>query len=430
MLLKKILIITYYWPPYAGSGVQRWLKFSKYLPDFGFKPYVYTPENPHFNIKDENLMDDIHPDVTVVKRPIWEPYSLADFISGKKAGNQGLVANKRSGLRPRILNHIRANYFIPDPRKFWISPSVKFLKKYIKEQNIEYLITTGPPHSMHLIGKGIKKEFPQIKWVVDIRDPWSKFDFLKNFGSSESSLKKQASLETSVFEQCDKVIATSFQMKDLLMPIDENKFECITNGYDQEDFKDYIPDNQSDNIVIYHAGLLNKVRNPSYLWKALDTICRANEMLRNSIKIQLVGVVDQDVISEIQSYSSLKDCLILEAYKKHSDVIEDYTKASILLLLVNNTDNAVANIPGKLFEYIATGKKILCFSDRDTDASRIVNPIEMARTISYEDKLENIEALKSFLLEDNKGSMESDEFKMQYERKNLTSKLVTLLLQL
>ena len=176
--MKKVLIISYYWPPNTGSGVQRWLKFSKYLKKNSWDPIIVTPENPYSELSDEKLIEEIK-DIKVLKFPIWEPYSLKDKIFGKskKSQNSGLVSKDKS-LKYFCLNWIRGNFFIPDPKKYWIKPTTKSLIKYIEENKINYIISTGPPHSMHLIGLGIKKKFKHIKWITDFRDPWSKLDLL------------------------------------------------------------------------------------------------------------------------------------------------------------------------------------------------------------------------------------------------------------
>ena len=392
---------------------------------------MYTPENPHFNIKDGKLMKDIHPELVEIKKPIWEPYSIADMIRGKKGGNQGLVSSKKQGFKSMILNKIRANFFIPDPRKFWVRPSIKFLTDYIQKEKIEYIVSTGPPHSMHLIALGIKQAIPSIKWVVDIRDPWSRFDFLKSFGSSERSLNKQADLEGSVLNACDRVIATSMQMKDLLVDFDEEKFQCITNGYDGEDFKEYRNTNDDSSIILYHAGLLNKVRNPSMLWSALSKACENNSEIAAKLKIHLVGMVDEDVIKEISSYSALKDRLIKEDYKEHDQVIQDYSRSDVLLLLVNNTDNAKANIPGKLFEYLATDKSVLLISEDETDALKILKERGLYLHLNYgQEPVSFQEGLESFLLNSSKLQDNTSNTKSLFERKNLTSNLVNLLLEI
>lgn len=376
-------------------------------------------------------MNDIHKEVVVVKKPIWEPYSVANWLTGGKAGNQGLVSKDKKAFKPRIVDRIRANYFIPDPRKFWVKPSIRFLKQYISEHNIQYLVTTGPPHSMHLIGEGLKKDMPALKWIVDIRDPWSRFDFLKSFGSSQRALKKQAGLEKKVLEAADKVIATSFQMKELLVDFDSAKFSCITNGFDPEDFEGFEDVAAEDELIIYHAGLLNSVRNPVNLWKALSALCRSNKTINKRLKIHLVGVVDEDISEQLKAYPEFEGKMKIEAYKPHDAVIRDYGNADVLLLLVNNTDNAAANIPGKLFEYIATDKSILIVSEDDSDAHQLLQNYANHYHVHYDlESVVDLDTLESFLLQSNKHPAPDPEFKSSFDRRNLTSKLVNLLLEL
>ena len=208
---RKVLIITYYWPPSAGSGVQRWLKFTKYLPLNGWEPIVYTPSNPSFDIVDQGLNQEIGKDVRVIKKKILEPYSLVNLLGKKSKMNTGLVSTKKKGFKSRALDYIRGNYFIPDPRRFWIRPSVKRLSKLIKEENIEIVITTGPPHSMHLIGLGLKRKL-KIKWIADFRDPFSKLDFLDTYNISKKNRQKYYQLETDILNNADRVMATSYSM--------------------------------------------------------------------------------------------------------------------------------------------------------------------------------------------------------------------------
>ncbi|MBE9481851.1 MAG: glycosyl transferase family 1, partial [Bacteroidetes bacterium] len=174
--MKKVLIITYYWPPSGGAGVQRWLKFVKYLREFGWEPIVYTPENPEAPDIDNSLEKDIPDNLTVIKRKIWEPYTAyKKFIGQEKEQkiNAGFLSeNKKPKLSENISVWIRGNFFIPDARKFWIKPSVKFLTNYLKNNPVDAMISSGPPHSMHMIALGLKQRLG-IPWLADFRDPWT-----------------------------------------------------------------------------------------------------------------------------------------------------------------------------------------------------------------------------------------------------------------
>ena len=150
--MKKVLIVSYYWPPAGGPGVQRWLKFAKYLPQFGVEPVLYVPENAHYPLKDSTLEKEIPENITILKKPIFEPYSLAGLLSNKDTQkiSSGIIPKEEDqGMLQKLMLFIRGNFFIPDARKFWIKPSVKFLEEYLQENQIDTIITTGPPHSLH-----------------------------------------------------------------------------------------------------------------------------------------------------------------------------------------------------------------------------------------------------------------------------------------
>ena len=388
---KRVLIVCYYWPPSAGSGVQRWLKLSKYLPENGWQPVIYTPENPDFDLKDDSLLKDISPEAEIVKRKIFEPYQVARLLTGKKKLNTGLVSKKKNqGLLSKWMNWIRGNVFIPDPRVVWVKPSVRYLRNYLKKNPVDAIITSGPPHSMHLIGLGLKK-YLDIPWIVDIRDPFSKLDFLDTFNVSDASRKKYQRLESAILNSCDKVIATSYSMPKLLMPFDHSKFKTITNGYDKDDFKGFGEnsiDKEKQKLKIYHAGLLNQLRNPSNLWKALGQLKDADE----AVSLHLCGTVDSSVVDLIEAE---KVDLKLEGYKSHEAVLEDYATTDVLLLLVNQSDNSQVNIPGKLFEYLATGKNIIGIGKDDDDAIVILRELGFY-TFTYEEEID-LERLKKAL---------------------------------
>lgn len=418
---KRVLIICYYWPPSGGSGVQRWLKFAKYLPEFGWQPVIYTPENPDFNIQDESLLKDIPPEAEIIRKKIWEPYAIGKLLTGQKNLNRGIVDEiKNPGFMKKILNWIRGNLFIPDPRVFWVKPSIRFLIKYLHQHPVDAVITTGPPHSMHLIGKGLKEKIG-INWIADFRDPWSQLDFLDNFQVSSRNRKKYERMESKVLENCDRVLATSPSMPNCLMPFDLNKFRCITHGFDESDFKvENSKNKKSSKLRIYHAGLLNKLRNPLNLWESLNSLCAQNEQINKTLIIQLAGTIDHGVVNQIKAYPYLTNKLEIQGYKTHKEVIQDYLNAKVLLLLVNNSENAKVNIPGKLFEYLATGKSILLVGNDSSDAAHIVLKKQTGLVYNYDEKI-NPEDLKMLLM------MPESEIEVdnkEFSRKVLTKELV------
>ena len=203
MSRKKVLIITYYWPPSGGAGVQRWLKFVKYLPKFGWEPIVFTVQNGEYPVIDNSLVNDVSSNLQVIKSPIWEPYSVYKKLTGRKKEetiNSGfLVESEKSKFIENIGKWIRGNFFIPDARKFWIKPSVKTLSNFLIKHPVDIIISSGPPHSSHLIAKKLKSKF-NIPWVSDFRDPWTNIDYYKELKLTKWADQKHKVLEKDVLK--------------------------------------------------------------------------------------------------------------------------------------------------------------------------------------------------------------------------------------
>jgi len=390
--VKKVLIITYYWPPSGGGGVQRWLKFVKYLRDYGWEPIVYTPQNPDFELQDKSLLQDIPNGMTILKRPIWEPFSMYRLLLGKKAvQKQGVVANTSGSVFSRLSVWIRGNFFIPDARVFWVRPSVNYLTKYLKANPVDVLITTGPPHSLHLIGLEIKKRIG-VKWLADFRDPWSKWDVLDQLSLSKQSRKSHYSLEQSVLKNADQIIVVSPSLKASLVELGARNIDVITNGYDFEPPVDYVM--FPDKFRVSHVGLLNQGRNPIMLWQALNEIADSDINFANDLEIHLSGTIESEVIDSIEALKNLSGRYIYKGYLNHDEVIEVYSSSVILLLLVNNTNNAKWILPGKMFEYIAYGKPILALGKTISDASDVL--IDSGNKPCFE--FNDIEGIRKFIL--------------------------------
>jgi len=420
--MKKVLIITYYWPPAGGSGVQRWLKFSKYLPKYNWKSIIYTPENPYFEVQDEALLNDIPADAEVWKTPIWEPYALKDKLFGKgsKSQSAGVIANKKS-LKNKLLNWIRGNIFIPDPKIYWVKPSIKILYKKILEDKIDHIITTGPPHSMHLIGLGLKKAMPNLKWIADFRDPWSELDLLNEFQINNSSRKKHKDLEKEVLQTADVTLTVSENWVKDLKRLGANRVELITNGYDESDFE--LKPKTNDKFIIGHYGLLNHLRNPKNLWKSLANLCEENMAFNSKLEIHLSGNIDIGVIAEIESYSCLIGKIKQLGYLSHAQVLEQYNQADVLLLLLFNSKSGVGNYPGKIFEYFAAKKTILAFGPLSSDAERLIEKTNTGKYFSYDDTNLKFDILDLF---NNRNSFNFENTEI-FSREKLTYDLATLL---
>jgi glycosyltransferase involved in cell wall biosynthesis len=382
--MKKVLVITYYWPPAGGAGVQRWLKFVKYMRDFGWEPIVYTAENGEMPVVDESLQKDVPSGLTVLKTPIWEPYSIYKKFIGRKKEDKinasFLSENKKTGLAEKISVWVRGNFFIPDARRFWIKPSIRYLQEYIKQHNIRYVISTGPPHSMHLIALGLKRLNPGIKWIADFRDPWTNIDFYEKLMLSAPADKKHHAQELSVLRQADLVLSIGESMSREFEEIcrkagdaSNDKFKVITNGFDTDDVTDKALE-KDEKFSIAHIGTLVKDRNPEVLWKVLQKLTREQAGFRSRLQIKLVGKVDIHVKEQMEQFG-LSPFVTKIDYLPHDQVIAEQQRSGVLLLLVNQTKNAKGILTGKFFEYLASTAPILAIGPVDGDLARI-----MART--------------------------------------------------
>lgn len=414
--MKKVLIITYYWPPSGGAGVQRWLKFSKYLPKNGWQPIVYTPENPDFSLQDSSLEKDIPNEAVILKTKIWEPYSLYKSLLGKKgeSANAGFFASDRKSWKQKLSIYIRGNFFIPDPRVFWVKPSIKYLLKYLKDNPVDAIVSTGPPHSMHLIALGIKKKNPGLKWIADFRDPWTDIDFYNELNLSLRSDRKHHKLEEVVVNNASKVVTVSDNWAKKLEQNYNREINVITNGFDKDDFKE-ISGHAPSEITLVHLGSMNKDRNPHSLWKLISDLKKEKVF----IYVELIGSIDETVVKSINE-NEIKDQVHHIPYLNHEEALKKASEASCLLLCVNNTPNLMGVIPGKLFEYLALNKPILNIGPVDGDSAKIISDTNSGTTVDFK----SIEDLKTFLLDLK--PLESRNV-AKYSRENLTKRMTDLL---
>ena len=388
--MKKVLIITYYWPPTGGAGVQRWLKFSKYFRQFGWEPIIYTPSNPDFPINDDTLLKDVPSDLTVLKTQITEPYDIYRKIMRKKktdAVNQGFLSEeKENTLLQSAMIWIRGNFFIPDARKFWIKPSVAYLSHYIKQHKIDAVISTGPPHSMHLIAMGLKQKF-NIPWIADFRDPWTQIDFYSQLKLSSFADAKHKKLENQVLTQANKVVTISPSCGKDLEKLGNRTVDIITNGFDTDDFTPIaigVDSKVSDGFMFHHTGALNKDRNPYTLWKVLGDLCKQNLELKQDLILKFTGKTDAIVLESLKQQGLEANFQKLE-YMPHSEIVKSMVQSPILLLPLNNTPNNAGVLSGKLFEYLAAKRPIFGVGLPNADAASILKETQAGVMVDFDD---------------------------------------------
>jgi len=420
---KKLLIITYYWPPAGGPGVQRWLKFVKYLPEFNIQPIVYIPENPTYPIIDKGLESEVSDKAIILKNKITEPYGFASFFGKNKTKkiSSGIIPNqKKQSFLEKTLLWVRGNLFIPDARFLWVKPSVKYLKKYIEENNINTIVTSGPPHSLHLIGLQLKKDL-NVTWFADFRDPWTTIGYHKALKLSNYASRKHKALEAAVLNSADTIIVTSKTTKTEFQALTSKPIEVITNGYDVEKIGKQPLD---EKFTLAHIGSFLSERNPRILWKALNELVKENKDFKNDFQLKLIGAVSQEVLDAIMEFK-LTDFVLNLGYVSHQGAIEHQRKSQVLLLIEINSEETKSIIPGKVFEYMVSERPIIALGPENSDFAEIITSTNTGVFFTYDEK----EKLKALLLNyyelyQNNNLKVHAVGLQQYSRKNLTEQLV------
>ena len=423
---KKLLIITYYFPPAGGPGVQRWLKFVKYLPEFDIQPIVYVPENPTYPIIDEGLVSQISDKVIVLKNKILEPYQLASIFSKNKTRkiSSGIFPHKKKQtFLDKTFLWVRGNLFIPDARVLWVKPSVSYLEKYIKENNIDTIVTSGPPHSLHLIGLELKEKLG-IKWFADFRDPWTTIGYHKALRLSNYASKKHKKLESKVLNTADTIIVTSKTTKTEFEAITNKPISVITNGYDIENVEKQTLDTK---FTLAHIGSFLSDRNPPFLWECLTELLNEIPDFKSHLEIKLIGAVSQEVLDAISQFN-LNDYLNLLGYVSHHEAIAHQKKSQVLLLIEINSEDTKSIIPGKLFEYMVSNRPIIAIGPQGSDFADIIKETNTGVFFDYSEKVKLKSVILDFYNQFLEGKLQSNGVGLQqYSRKNLTKQLAQLI---
>lgn len=429
MEYKRVLIITYYWPPSGGGGVMRWLKMSKYLPEYGWQPVIYTPENPDPTVIDTSLEKEIHSMTEIIRKPIWEPYDLYRKLTGKKSDakfKSGYISEAaRGNWKDQLSVFLRGNLLIPDPRVFWVQPSISFLRKYLEKNPVDLLVTTGPPHSMHLIGAGLKKHFPDLPWLADFRDPWTEIDFYHRLKLTWLADAIHRKMEKTVLKKADVVTTVSPYLKGTTEKLAGRKVDVIYNGFDPADFNfEASPDNNF--FTISHFGAFNRDRNPSSLWKALGELKQENPDLSGVLKIHLIGQTDETIITEIEEEGLLEN-LVVNSHMQHLEGLQLLAKSQILLLPLNDAPNVRGILPGKMYEYMALRRPILAIGPPDGDFARIIDETRTGFVHAFTDQQGIKDTIVKLFADFKAGRLEvnSSDYE-RFSRKNLAREIINL----
>ncbi|MDX8554051.1 glycosyltransferase [Tenacibaculum sp. 1B UA] len=421
----RALIITYYWVPAGGSGVQRWLKFVKYLRDFGIEPVIYTVDGANYPIIDTSLEKDIPEGIEVVKSTIREPNNIFSILKKSETKTSAGFLDLNPSLIGQVMQYVRANYFIPDARKFWVKPSVNKLKKYLKENTIDAIITTGPPHSLHLIGLQLKKELG-LKWIADFRDPWTDIDYFHQLPLTEKAKAKHHQLEQEVLRYANASLVVGETMKKNYQKFSKN-IHVITNGFDSEE-------NNKENVIldekfsITHIGLMNADRNPKILWRALSELCKEDKEFTEDLEIKLIGKVAEEVEKALGVYEFKNITKI--AYVPHKEVQQHQKTSQVLLLAVNKVPSAKGIITGKIFEYLQAKRPILAVGPEDGDLAEILVKTNSGTIVDFDDVVKIKKEIKLLYNQYKKGVLEVNSKNIEhYHRKKLTEKLSIILKQ-
>ena len=432
--MKRVLIISYYWPPTGGSGVQRWVTFAKYLPAEGWQPVIYTPENPEQLAVDASLEAEVPAEAEVIRRRIVEPYEMYKKLLRKSGHSKEAVevnpvnAQNKSFLQ-KVAMWIRGNFFRPDPRCLWIRPSVKFLKEYLKEHPVDLIVSTGPPQSMHLIGRLLAKE-TGLPWIADFRDPWTKIFYFKHLQMTRTTVKWHKKMEKKVLDDATVVVAVSPLVQQEFQAMTQTPVELITNGFDECDFtatKNTEASGGPDReFVITHTGLFAADGNPTVLWDVLAEKCSKDESFKKLMKIRLVGKTDEQILKSIED-AGLSGNLEDMGYQPHAVAVEQQRKASLLILPLRKEPEYKAVLPGKLFEYLASWRPVLGIGQTDGAMSMILNNTKTGFVLNWDDKM-SIEKYIDICWKDHlNGRLSVEDADIsQFTRRNLTRRMAQL----
>ncbi len=420
--MKKVLIITYYWPPAGGAGVQRVLKFVKYLPEFGWKPYVLTVQHPDAPVYDESLAGDIPNEAVIIKTKSLEPFSFYKKFTGKKPTdtipNDVLIPKKNISLREKFARWVRANFFIPDAKIGWIPFAVKKGKKIIEKEKIDLIFSSAPPPTTAIIGRKLT-EATKVKWVADFRDPWLEIVYYQSLKRSRLAVAIDLRLEKKTISSADAIVTISEDIVNLFRKkIGEKKYFIIPNGYDETDFVK-VGNLRNEKFTMAYTGSVSKDRVPYPLFAALS---KFKEEGIEDLHFRLAGRFAPEFHEEIER-RGLEKYFELMPFVPHNESTKILLHSDVLLLVIDNVPDNKGFLTGKMFEYLGCKKPIFAIGPLDGDANKILRQTDSGKMIDYKDEEGAYKLLKEFY-ENWKENKQPFTFKSEeYSRKEITKEL-------
>lgn len=426
--MKKVLIITYYWPPSGGSGVQRWIYFTKYLREFGWEPVIYTMKNADYPIIDEKLINKIPEDIIVLKEKGFEPFKIYKALTGQKNKTltNSIASKKNNSFTHKLSVWIRGNFFIPDARKFWIKPSVKFLSHYLATNKIDAIISTSPPQSTHLIALKLHHKF-QLPWLADFRDPWTKVSYFKDLQLTSFAKKKHLRLEKKVVQTATEVTTVTWTWKKDFEQIRKGKVQLITNGFDDE--IEIPPSVVNDKFTLSYFGVLSEDRNPVHTWNAIEQLYNSDLDFAAKFEFIMVGNIDNQIKEYLKKYHFNAKIKYINSLP-HQEIFTYYAKSDVLFLVGIPGEKGV--LPGKLFEYLSVKKPILSIGEESSDTERLLQTFQCGFHANFNDFETTLTYIK-LLWELKKSNAFATYFNFtnenisNFSRRNLTKQLSDLL---
>lgn len=431
---NELLLISYYWPPAGGIGVQRWLTMTYYLCEMGWNITVVKPQGADYPVVDEELVHKVHPNIKFIEienrevRKIYTRFfSRTRKNSNVKADDIFFLSKKEITLKQKLALWIRSNIFIPDARVTWVRPVCKYLKKHLRKQSYDILITTGPPHSTHLIGLKLKHIFPELRWISDFRDPWTDIEYHQNLLLIRYASEKHQRLERQVLEKSDLTITVSPSWAERLKELGAAQVEVIINGYDEKDFVGK-EKRISEKFVMVHAGSYGENRWITAFWQALEALIQENAAFREDFRLEFFGQTEGAVLERLK-VSPIKEHIYIKGQLSHEEVVQEMLNACLLLLVINRVDgNSKGRMTGKIYEYIATGNPVLLLGPEDGDAYRLIKEEGLGYSCGYDETKEIKESiLSAYYHWKSGGQKEKSEDIQRYSRREAARKMSEVL---